>query len=73
VPDLRDNISWKSSLYCVPGLCDNISPKSPLYRVPGLRDQIALKRQFAMCQIYVTIFPEKRLFTVCGFMWQYFP
>jgi len=36
-----------------------------LYRVPGLRDTIALKRLFAVCQIYVTIFPLKRVRAVC--------
>ena len=49
----------------MPDLRDNISHKTSLYRVPGLHDTIALKRLFAVCQIYVAIFPLKRLCIVC--------
>ena len=69
-------------------LRDNITPKASLYHAPGLRDTIALEPLFAVCQIYVTIFPLKRHCTVCQvylrklpqnvcltwarFPWQYF-
>ena len=48
----------------VPDLRDNISPETSLYLVPSLHDTIALKRLFAVCQIYVTIFLAKRLCNV---------
>jgi len=73
----------------VPVLRDNITPRTSLYRVPGWHDTIALKHLCAAWQIYVTILPVKRLYTVsmgyvtkmlwnvcvpCArFTWQYFP
>jgi len=40
----------------VADLRDNIFAKTSLDRVPGLRGTIALKRLFAVCQAYITIF-----------------
>jgi len=35
--------------------------------VPGARDTIAMKRLFAVCQIYVKYFPKTSLYSVPGF------
>jgi len=49
----------------MPDLRHNISLEASLYRVPGFYDTIALKRLCTVWQIYVIIFPLKRLYTVC--------
>jgi len=43
-------------------LRDNSSPKTSLRHELDLHDKTSLKRLFAVSQIYVTIFPFKRLF-----------
>jgi len=57
----------------MPDLRDIISPKTSLYRVPGLHDTIALKRLCAVCQIDKTIIPQKRLCAVCQVYVTIFP
>ena len=54
----------KTSVWRVRDLRDNISPKASLCCEPGKRDKIALKRLFAVCQIYVTILPLQHVGTV---------
>ena len=55
----------ETSVCCVPDSRDNISPKTSLWRVSGFHETIALQHLFAVCQINETITHAKRLYTVC--------